>query len=723
MRNSKTLQFAVCAAIGWMCGSAGNYCMAQTPTGPLTAYAIFYNGVLEFSTCGTITIDGPVHCNTNIDVGAGTGATLTFNAVVTACGTISAPTNNGQSWTDPTNYNTGWRTIFNSNYVEDSPILATPIFPAINLIEIPVTNNAGTLDGNPLLYNEAQVILIVSNRPSTTNTMVYLQVQAAPSSADVPGQDPSPLTFTLTNPTPAILSTDLPFLSLTNHFYDGRENSTNNVTQIDVGKYTQWLTNSANAIADEYLIPKYPASGVNGYPTILFVADNRVTNSSYKEDVVRLTNGIAPPSNGGEGEGFSEGFSVATPNPLYVMGNYNQTNPAYLGTTNTSSGTVPCALYSDALTILSTNWNDSNSLHSSFSSSSTEWNASSDTVNAAIVTGIVPSTGNTDTTFSGGVHNLPRLLEDWSGSVLTLHTSIINLFNSAKAKGQFVDPGTYYEPPTRQYSYDQNFSNPIKAPPGMVVQTCPVITVIPATLPAATAGTAYSQTIAADGGSEIYTFEVSGGNLPPGLTFSTLFRFFNTNGFLAGTPTNSGNYNFTITATDFYGCTASQDYTVEVFGGPVVTVEPRSQSVSVGGSLNLTVSATGDPAPTYQWYFNSAAISGAVSNSLEIDNFQATNEGDYYVVISNEFESVTSAPAQLYVSEPLRLANPYVDSNGSFWVSVVGPAGTNFVVDGSTDLLNWTSLATNTAPYGVVPFTDTNESGAPQRFYRAWLSP
>jgi hypothetical protein len=65
------------------------------------------------------------------------------------------------------------------------------------------------------------------------------------------------------------------------------------------------------------------------------------------------------------------------------------------------------------------------------------------------------------------VHNLPRLLEDWSGDTLTLNTAIMNLYNSTVATHQFVNPGTYYYPPTRQFSYDQNFANPAKQPPGI----------------------------------------------------------------------------------------------------------------------------------------------------------------------------------------------------------------------------------------------------------------
>jgi hypothetical protein len=66
------------------------------------------------------------------------------------------------------------------------------------------------------------------------------------------------------------------------------------------------------------------------------------------------------------------------------------------------------------------------------------------------------------------VMNLPRLLEDWqTGSkVLTLNTSIVNLYNSAMATSQFQNPGHYYNAPTRQISFDNNFMNYAKQPPG-----------------------------------------------------------------------------------------------------------------------------------------------------------------------------------------------------------------------------------------------------------------
>jgi hypothetical protein len=104
----------------------------------------------------------------------------------------------------------------------------------------------------------------------------------------------------------------------------------------------------------------------------------------------------------------------------------------------------------------------------------------------------------------------------------------------------------------------------------------PTITLSPATVPSATVGSAYLQSLLANGGTSPYTYAVTG-SLPPGLSFSN-------SGVLSGTPTTMGTYNFTITATDTNAYSGAQTYSLSVQTG--------TASVTLGG-LNQTY--TGSP--------------------------------------------------------------------------------------------------------------------------------
>jgi len=82
---------------------------------------------------------------------------------------------------------------------------------------------------------------------------------------------------------------------------------------------------------------------------------------------------------------------------------------------------------------------------------------------------------------------------------------------------------------------------------------CPTITVRPPALPDAAQGVSYSQTFTASGGTAPYAFTL-GGQLPPGLSLNS------STGQFSGTPTAPGSYDFTVSATDFYGCVGSTSY-------------------------------------------------------------------------------------------------------------------------------------------------------------------
>ena len=95
---------------------------------------------------------------------------------------------------------------------------------------------------------------------------------------------------------------------------------------------------------------------------------------------------------------------------------------------------------------------------------------------------------------------------------------------------------------------------------------CAPITVAPASVPNGTLGTPYSQTFTADGGIAPYTFAITSGSLPLGLTL-------NPSGVLQGTPEQAGAFAFTVTASDVTGCTGSALYRIEL-GTAIPTLSP-----------------------------------------------------------------------------------------------------------------------------------------------------
>ncbi len=144
-------------------------------------------------------------------------------------------------------------------------------------------------------------------------------------------------------------------------------------------------------------------------------------------------------------------------------------------------------------------------------------------------------------------------------------------------------------------------------------------------------------------------------------------------------------YYFTVAAVDAFGTSSASaaisGKTQTATVAPTITTQPVSQSVTAGQTATFSVVATGTPAPTYQWYENSAAISGATATSYTTPATTTSNSGEtFYVVVTNSAGTVTSSTATLTVTAPP--------------CSAVTPAPTGLTVTATTSSsisLSWTA--------------------------------
>jgi hypothetical protein len=84
---------------------------------------------------------------------------------------------------------------------------------------------------------------------------------------------------------------------------------------------------------------------------------------------------------------------------------------------------------------------------------------------------------------------------------------------------------------------------------------------------------------------------------------------------------------------------------------PAITVQPVNDTVTAGQAANFSVTASGSPAPSYQWKKNGSSISGATSHTYTTPATVAGDTGGAFdVVVSNSAGSVTSRSATLTVT-------------------------------------------------------------------------
>jgi len=201
----------------------------------------------------------------------------------------------------------------------------------------------------------------------------------------------------------------------------------------------------------------------------------------------------------------------------------------------------------------------------------------------------------------------------------------------------------------------------------------PSITTQPASLILVSGGTAAFTVVAT--GAPTYQW-LKDGTAIAGATSATLML---TNIQVA----NGGVYSVVVTTAGGSVTSSNATLTVTpVSAAPAITVQPVSQESAVGLSATFSVTATGTPAPSYQWLKNSVPITGANGASLTLSGLTLGDAANYGVNVTNAFGTVTSAAATLNVNA-LTSAPVIVAAPSSLTVSTGSTAVLNVTASGS----------------------------------------
>ncbi|WP_167856919.1 Ig-like domain-containing protein [Hymenobacter aquaticus] len=587
--NSNTNTFIVdsvrpAVAISSSAGASGT----TTSTSPLPFTVTFTESVTGF-VAGDVSVS-----NGTISGFAGSGATYTFNVTPSANGTLTVDVPANVAVDAAGNGNTAATqfTFIYSQPVTPAPVVAEPANGSL-------VNNNRPIYGGTAAASSTVTVYVDGSAVGTTTT----------NSSGIWG---------LIQPTPLTQGSHTVYATAQLSGLAVSVNSNTNTFTVDTFPPTvvlsaSGLTNGATTSTSPVLFSVSFSESVTGFVAgAVSVSNGTISNFAgsglnYSFNVTPSANGtvtVNVPANvaqdqAGNGNTAATPFSfiysqTVTAAPVVVVpanGSFVSTSTPTYGGTAPANSTVQ--VYVDGVALPSTttangsgNWSiaqpsalsqGSHTVYATAQLSGQAVSANSNT-NTFTVDSVRPavaiSSSASNPTSTSPIPVSVTFSESVTGFVtgdVTVTGGTISGFSGSGANYSFnVTPsanGTVTVNVPANVSQDQAGNGNTAAPAYSVTFQAPTIAVNPATLPSGTQGTGYSQTLTASGGTAPYSFAVTAGALPTGLTLTT-------GGTLAGTPIVNGTFNFTVTATDNSAApgpfSGSRSYSL-VIAVPVVT--------------------------------------------------------------------------------------------------------------------------------------------------------
>jgi uncharacterized delta-60 repeat protein len=130
------------------------------------------------------------------------------------------------------------------------------------------------------------------------------------------------------------------------------------------------------------------------------------------------------------------------------------------------------------------------------------------------------------------------------------------------------------------------------------------------------------------------------------------------------------------------GDNASGWFVETVMEPPYFTAQPQSQSVWLGDNALFSVVASGSSPLAYQWQHNGTNLPSATNATLALASVTTNHAGNYSVIVSNAYGSVTSAAAMLTVTTPVPVPDSFNPGASGTVLSLAVQADGKIVVGG-----------------------------------------